>query len=82
MSEVVSLWGHPTGERTVQPQMVEALEGLLEMARAGEIIGGVLAVLHCDGMSSYRMGGTLGGYSVLGALEVAKADLLGIVMSS
>ena len=82
VSEVVSLWGQPTGERTVQPHMVEALEALLEMARSGEIVGGVFAVLHCDGAASYRMGGQLGGYSVLGAFEAAKANLVEIVRAT
>ena len=79
MSEVVSLWGQPTGERQVQPQMVAALESLLEMARSGEIVGGVFAVRHCDGLCSYRVRGQISGYSLIGAVEAAKADALEIV---
>ena len=76
MSEVVSLWGQPIGEREVQPMLVEALEKMLEQARSGEIVGAALVKLHCDGLGSWDVAGKVGGYSLLGAADCAHACLL------
>lgn len=72
---VISLWGGPTGELTPNPTLIEELERLLAAARSGQVIGVAAAMLHHDGLGSYRLAGTVGGYSMLGALEMVGADL-------
>ena len=57
---------------------IETIERWLEQARAGEIVGVALAGLGHDGFSQYSVAGKVGGYSMIGALEVAKAELLDI----
>lgn len=73
---VVSLFGGPTGERKVNALCVEGLEELLMRARAGEIVGIACAALHSDGLSSCQTSGLMGGYSLVGALQVLSADLV------
>lgn len=76
MSNVKALYGGPTGEPEPNDFAIAALTEALERAKAGEVIGVVVAFLHHDGLSSWRTGGMVGGYSLLGALEIAKADLI------
>lgn len=78
MSNVVSVFGGPTGERAVNAALVECLERWLEMARSGEAIGMAGALLHCDGLASYSVAGSVGGYGMIGALEVARLELVEI----
>jgi hypothetical protein len=73
MSNVHSLWGQPTGERTPQPELVAALEDALERARSGEIVGAAFATVYCDGLSGWSLAGRVGGNSLIGALEMVKA---------
>lgn len=78
MTRVVSLYGGPTGERAPVDNCVLALEELLAKARAGEVVGVAVACLHFDRLASYHVAGQVGGYGIIGALEVAKVDLLEI----
>ena len=39
MSEVVSLKGGPVIKREADPEVVKSLEKLLELAKAGEVVG-------------------------------------------
>lgn len=73
---VVSLRGGPTGLPEVNAAAVEALERWLEMARSGHLVGVALAGLDCDGCGRWALSGRVGGYSMLGALEVVRAELL------
>jgi hypothetical protein len=73
---VVSLWGQPVGVREPSPALVQELERLLEAARSGEIIGGGFVLLHADATASWVMAGRMGGFSVLGALEMVRAELI------
>ena len=59
-------------------QFIELLEETLVMARAGEVVGGAMALLHGDGCASYTAGGTLGGYSIIGAVQVLNRHLVTI----
>ena len=77
MGEVKSIFGGPTGAPEPSPACVEVLEVWLEMAKSGHITGAVLAGQCCDGSAQYAVGGRIGGYSLVGALELAKADLVG-----
>lgn len=80
-NNVRSLFGGATGQREPNENAISTLEELLEMARAGEIIGIAVAGLCHDGCGMYRLAGRVGGYSMLGAVEIAKAELIDIVRS-
>jgi hypothetical protein len=73
---VISLNGGPTGEPQVAESCVIVLRELLARAEAGDITGVCAAVVHCDGLASYHIGGFVGGYSAIGALELLKAELI------
>lgn len=80
MSEnVASIFGGPKGVPEPNETCVKALEELLEMARSGEIVGVAMAGLCADHMSRYAIAGNVGGYGMLGAMEVAKSDLVRII---
>lgn len=57
------------------PEVVEALEKLLEQARAGEITGFAFCLLHVGDLTSWDTEGrqTRG---LLGALEMMKYDMI------
>ena len=78
MTDVVSIYGGPTGERQPSLVLIEALEDILERARSGEIIGGVFCGLYHDGLSDFSLAGKVGGYGLIGAVEMAKKTLLDI----
>ena len=81
MSEekVVSLWGHPTGEREVYDGAVAVVQEALPEVESGEVIGVVIVKLHHDGLCSYQVGGRVGGYSMIGGLHVATDDVMRVV---
>ena len=76
---VVSLNGGPRGVREVNEAVVSVLEKWLEAARSGEVIGVAIALLDYDWCGRWSVAGVVGGYSMLGALEVARADLLEVM---
>ena len=76
MSNVKSLYGGPTGQPEPSEVTIAVLEEMLARAHAGEVIGIAVAAVHHDGLCSYTVSGRVGGYSLLGALEMAKADLI------
>lgn len=57
---------------------VAVLEDLLEMARSGEIIGVSVAMMHADRSCAYRVVGVVGGYSMIGAMEMGKQVVIDI----
>ena len=59
--------------------VIKVLERYLEEARNGEIAGIAVCALHSDRAASYHTGGFLDAYSILGALDVVKADLCDLV---
>lgn len=79
MTNVASLYGGPTGVPEVNDLAVEVLRDMLAKAEAGEVVGVVIASLRHDGLAGFRTGGKVGGYSLLGALEMAKADMVAIL---
>lgn len=79
MTKVIAIHGGPTGQPEPNEKTIQVLESWLEMAKSGEIIGVAMAGLCADGYSRYSLAGFIGGYSMLGALDVAKAEILGIV---
>jgi hypothetical protein len=73
--KVVALRGQvmPT-EPTVVPHVVERLEELLAMARAGEIVGIAYATVHPGDVTGYgRIGRQV--RALLGALDLLKFDM-------
>lgn len=77
MTNITSLYGGPTGQPEPVQSCIEVLSELLEMAKAGQVIGATVVMLHCDGLASYAIGGRVGGYSLIGAMEAAKLVLMG-----
>ena len=78
MSNVHSLWGQPTGERKAEPDVIKALEGWLEKAKSGEIVGVCVTAIYADGLAGYGLSGQMGGYAILGAIEQAKSVIVDI----
>ena len=68
----------PTGEPHVSEVCVDVLRDLLQRAEAGEVTGVGLAALHCNGDASYHVAGHIGGFSMLGALDMVRAELVEI----
>ena len=76
---VTAIFGGPTGLPEPNATCIEALREWLAMAEAGEIVGVAIAGLCADHMSRYAVAGKVGGYGLIGAVEMAKADLLEVV---
>lgn len=76
MGEVKSLYGGPTGQREVNQTAVEEAEALLEAVLSGEVVGFTAVRLHCDGLSSYRIAGRVGGFGMVGAIEHVKMAII------
>lgn len=77
--KITSIHGHaiaPPGEPN--QQAIDTLTELLEMAKSGEIVGVAASVMHFDSLSSFRVSGRVGGYSMLGALSVIERVLIDI----
>ncbi|MGB1214977.1 MAG: hypothetical protein ACPG4X_16535 [Pikeienuella sp.] len=71
---VVSLNGEPVIAPGVNDRVVAVLEDYLERARNGDVAGIALAVTYGDGSSSFQLVGKYG-YSMLGAVTVAQAEM-------
>lgn len=74
--QVIALNGGPTGQPEPNEACIKTLEDFLTMARSGQIVGIALAGRHHDGCASYASGGAIGGFSMLGALDLVHADVL------
>jgi hypothetical protein len=75
MSNVVSPWGHIPPEKAVNEDLVNGLEKLLERARAGEAVGAVVAYCDYDSNAGFSILGTVGTYSLVGAMTLAARNL-------
>ena len=76
VENVTPIFGGPAGRPEPNETCIKALEEWLDMARSGEIVGVALAGLCADRASRYAVAGKVGSYGMLGALEMAKADLI------
>ena len=76
VGKVTALHGGEVNSFTPNEGCIKALREMLEMAEAGEITGIVCARLHGDNLGSYTIAGMAGPYSLLGALEMARSDLI------
>ena len=76
MGNVTALHGGEVNTFTPNEGCTKALREMLEKAEAGEITGIVCARLHGDNLGSYTIAGMIGPYSLLGALDMAKSELI------
>lgn len=79
-NNVVSVFGGPVGFREPNLALIDALEGYLLAARSGEIIGGAFGFLRHDGSGERGLVGAVGGYSLIGAIDIVRAELVEIVL--
>lgn len=61
---------------------VAKLRELLERAEAGDLTGVVCASLHSDGTASYTIAGMIGPYSMLGAADMARTELIELMKAA
>lgn len=74
--KVVSLRGEPIIQPgVIQPDLIGALEELLEAAKAGELAGFSAALLYKDDCTSFRINGRRN-RGLLGCVEMMKFALL------
>lgn len=71
---VESLFGNPLVRREPNADLVETLEGMLEEAKAGEIVGLAGVTLYHDRQTGFRLAG-LTTRAVIGTLVVVTAKL-------
>lgn len=62
-------------------KFVMMLEAMLERAKSGDIVGMGAVIMHPDMKASYVLGGTVGGYSMVGALQVLEKELVDVATS-
>lgn len=75
MGEVRGLFGDVPEPGEPVASCVDCLRDLLEQAEAGELIGFAYGAIARNGNGQNGIGGMIGGYAMLGALELAKAEL-------
>lgn len=74
-TKVVSIFGGSVAQKIPNQACIEMLETYLELARSGEIIGAVVVALQHDGAANWSCCGMVGGFSLLGAMDVAHDHL-------
>lgn len=78
-NNVVSLGGGPAlDNREPSEALISHLEDLLERARSGEIMGMAAATLYRDRTTAYSVVGAIEGFSMVGALEMAKMAIISV----
>lgn len=73
---LIQLGGGSVAQREPNAAYIEQLEKELERAKAGEVIGGAFASVYYDNTCNYTLAGHICYYTVIGALEAAKFELL------
>lgn len=79
---VTSLHGGEITAGTRNEGCVAKLKELLERAEAGELTGIVCAGLHNDVTASYTIAGMVGPYSMLGAVDMARDELISLMKAA
>ena len=78
-TKVVSVHGGPVPmARENSPALIQHLEEMLEQAKSGEILGMAAAIMHRDRTTAYSVVGVIEGFSMVGALEMAKTMLINV----
>lgn len=78
MGEVRSLHGDAPPILERNESCIAELRELLEKAESGEIVGFSSVQMHRDRGVSYTVAGMAGGFGMLGALEMIRAELVAI----
>lgn len=73
---VTSLFGGPVGLPEPNEACIATLREFLEMAEAVEVVGVAIVALDKDAYTRWAVSGKVGGYSMIGALETAKAEVM------
>jgi len=84
MTDVTYIWGAaPDDASPAEPNLavVWYLENMLERARSGDIRGVVTVDLDGDGCAAYGVVGSVGGFSMQGALACASAVISDVNLS-
>lgn len=76
---VTSLHGGVVNKREPNESCIRNLRELLEKAEAGEITGFACSCLHGDNTASYTIAGLVGPYSLLGATDMARDELMDLM---
>lgn len=76
MGEVVGMFGDIPEPPEPVASCVDCLRSLLQQAEAGELVGLAYAGITRSGHGQNGMAGVVGGYALLGSIEMAKADLV------
>lgn len=74
--KIVSLFNTTIPQGEPHEGLVELLEEMLASARSGQIVGAACAFLNHDGAAVYHIIGRVGGFSMQGALDCARHELL------
>ena len=77
--KVISLNGGPLGKPQPNADCIRALEDWLEKARSGQIIGVGMVGLGFNDTGQWAVAGVVGGFSMVGALEIVRDELVKIV---
>lgn len=77
--KVVALNGAFNGEKEVRQGCVDTVHEVLDRAESGDVIGAMIVSLHHDGTCSWHYGGSVGGFAMIGAIEMARHDLAKLV---
>lgn len=79
MTDIIHIHHKPVLPETEPSQnLIEFLERTLIEARAARIVGAVLVLRAADNSSTYSIVGRVGGFSMLGALQVAQHEVAAI----
>jgi hypothetical protein len=73
---VISVFGGAIGKQEPIADCVTCLEKYLEMARSGKIQGVAMVAMDSDNVTEYAIAGHVGGFSVIGALQVVQQHLI------
>lgn len=79
MKNVVNLFGDEPVPPEPNQSAIRMLSAVLAQAERGEVIGVVISSLHSDRSASYGIAGMIGPYSLVGAMEIAKDEVIGSV---
>jgi hypothetical protein len=79
--KVISLnGGNDMTPGRVNANAVKSLEDALEQAKSGQLVGVSITKRFSDGMGAWENGGTVGGFSMLGAAVCAMEELTRIAL--
>lgn len=78
MTNITSINGATISTGEPNQIAVKVLEEALERARSGDLVGVGIVIRHSDGCASFTLGGSVGGYSMLGALEMVRDEIVSL----